>query len=174
MEEMGGLWIAAPRMGAMALVFALASLGLPALGNFVAEFLILMGTWRVSEPATVLGAVGLVAATVYSLWIVQRVFQGRETPAVVMTDLSPAEGVMLAAMAAPLIWLGVYPQPVFNAVRPSLTALQQHAVRATPATPAGARLAGQGTAAAGAASGGAPADEAAPTAPDGTSDGAPQ
>ena len=28
------------------LVFALASLGLPGLGNFVAEFLILIGTWR--------------------------------------------------------------------------------------------------------------------------------
>jgi NADH-quinone oxidoreductase subunit M len=166
-EKMGGLWITAPRVGAAALVFALASLGLPALGNFVAEFLILIGTWRVSEPAAVLGAVGLVAATVYSLWIVQRVFQGRETPAVVMTDLSPAEGVMLAAMAAPLLWLGVYPQPVFNAVRPSLTALQSHAVRGAPATPAAARLAGQGSAAA--AGDGGPVDAAGDT-----SDGAPQ
>ena len=92
MDKMGGLWLTAPRLGAVALVFALASLGLPSLGNFVAEFLILVGTWRVSEPATVLGAVGLVAATIYSLWIVQRVFQGRETPAVVMPDLTLREG----------------------------------------------------------------------------------
>ena len=81
MDKMGGLWIAAPGMGAFALFFALASLGLPTLGNFVAEFLILLGTWPVSEPAAVLGAVGLVAATIYALWLVQRVFQGRETPA---------------------------------------------------------------------------------------------
>ncbi len=92
-----------------------------------------------------LAAFGLVAATIYSLWIVQRVFQGRETPAVTMPDLSLREGMMLAAMAAPLLWLGVYPQPLFNAVRPGLAALQQRAVRAPapmraalPAPPAAA------------------------------------
>src|ERR1035437_9154907 len=115
MDKMGGLWLAAPGMGAFALIFALASLGLPTLGNFVAEFLILLGTWPVSEPAAVLGAVGLVAATIYALWLVQRVFQGRETPALALPDLTVREGVMLAAMAAPLLWLGLYPQPLFNA-----------------------------------------------------------
>jgi len=169
MEEMGGFWAAAPTMGAAAMVFALASLGLPVLGNFVAEFLILVGTWRVSEPAAVLGAVGLVAATVYSLWIVQKVFQGREEPAQRLTDLSPREGVMLAAMFAPLLWLGVYPQPLIDAVKPALAALQTHAAQGqtaltapTPARPA-TPVAGLAAAAtetrpddAGAATGGAP------------------
>jgi NADH-quinone oxidoreductase subunit M len=140
MDKMGGLWLAAPGMGAFALIFALASLGLPTLGNFVAEFLILLGTWPVSEPAAVLGAVGLVAATIYALWLVQRVFQGRETPALALPDLTVREGVMLAAMAAPLLWLGLYPQPLFNAVRPGLAALQQRAVRAPAPTTPGAIL----------------------------------
>jgi NADH-quinone oxidoreductase subunit M len=139
MDKMGGLWLTAPRMGAVALVFALASLGLPTLGNFVAEFLILVGSWRVSEPATVLAAFGLVAATIYSLWLIQRVFQGRETPAVTMPDLTLREGVMLAAMAAPLLWLGLYPQPLFNAVRPGLAALQQRAVREPAPLPGAAQ-----------------------------------
>ena len=91
-----------------------------------------------SEPATVLGAVGLVAATIYSLWLVQRVFQGREAPTVTMPDLTVREGAMLAFMAAPLLWLGVYPQPIFNAVRPGLAALQQRAVRAPAAASAAA------------------------------------
>ena len=43
MHQMGGLWHNMPRMGACALFFAIASLGLPGLGNFVAEFLILLG-----------------------------------------------------------------------------------------------------------------------------------
>ena len=38
MDEMGGLWHHMPRMGAVALFFVLASLGMPGLGNFVAEF----------------------------------------------------------------------------------------------------------------------------------------
>ena len=49
MDKMGGLWAVAPRMGGTAMFFALASLGLPGLGNFVAEFLILVGTWQVSQ-----------------------------------------------------------------------------------------------------------------------------
>jgi hypothetical protein len=47
---------------------------------------------------------------------------------------------MLAAMAAPLLWLGLYPQPLFNAVRPSLAALQQRAVRAPAPAASGAVL----------------------------------
>jgi NADH-quinone oxidoreductase subunit M len=143
MEKMGGLWAAAPTMGAAALLFALASLGLPTLGNFVAEFLILVGAWRVSEPATVLAAVGLVAATVYSLWLVQRVFQGRETPAMDLPDLSLREGVMLAAMFAPLLWLGVYPQPVISTARPALAALQLRAPRTTAPAALAPAAAGQ-------------------------------
>jgi hypothetical protein len=47
---------------------------------------------------------------------------------------------MLAAMAAPLLWLGLYPQPLFNVVRPGLAALQQRAVRAPAPTAPGAIL----------------------------------
>ena len=44
---------------------------------------------------------------------------------------------MLAAMAAPLLWLGVYPQPILNAVAARASPrLQQRAVR-TPAARAG-------------------------------------
>ena len=42
MRQMGGLWASAPRIGAIGLFFAIASLGLPGLGNFVGEFLVLL------------------------------------------------------------------------------------------------------------------------------------
>src|SRR5690606_12311368 len=41
-NQMGGLWTAMPFMGGAAMVFTMASLGLPMLGNFIAEFLILI------------------------------------------------------------------------------------------------------------------------------------
>ena len=41
MRQIGGLWSSAPRIGAIGLFFAIASLGLPGLGNFVGEFLVL-------------------------------------------------------------------------------------------------------------------------------------
>ena len=57
-QRMGGLWDASPRMGAIWIFFALAALGLPGMGNFVGEFLVLLGTYRVSVPMTVLAATG--------------------------------------------------------------------------------------------------------------------
>ena len=73
---------------------------------------------------------------------------------------------MLAAMAAPLLWLGLYPQPLFNAVRPGLAALQQRAVREPTPLPAAVHAppAAAGTAAARPTAPGATADTAdAPT-----------
>jgi NADH-quinone oxidoreductase subunit M len=55
-QRMGGFWTFAPRLSAMGLIFALASLGLPGVGNFVAEFLVLLGAYRQSIPVTVLAS----------------------------------------------------------------------------------------------------------------------
>ncbi len=42
MSKMGGLWTTAPRMSGVTLIFVLASLGLPGLGSFIGEFLVLV------------------------------------------------------------------------------------------------------------------------------------
>jgi NADH-quinone oxidoreductase subunit M len=126
MERMGGLWGVVPRMGGTGLFFALASLGLPGLGNFVAEFLILTGTWQVARWAAVLGAIGLVFATVYALWMVQRAFQGKETHGWRFADLGPREIGMFAAFIAVLVFLGFYPQPIIRTAHtPTLVATVQ-------------------------------------------------
>ena len=55
LDRLGGLWQTVPKMGAMGLLFAMASLGLPGLGNFVAEILVLVGSYKVSIFLTVQG-----------------------------------------------------------------------------------------------------------------------
>ena len=57
----------APRIGAIGLFFAIASLGLPGLGNFVGEFLVLFGTYRVASGFAIVGTLGLVVSTIYAL-----------------------------------------------------------------------------------------------------------
>ncbi len=74
--KMGGLWTAAPRLGGVAMIFAMASLGLPATGNFVGEFLVIFGVFQVSLPVAVAALLGIVAATAYSLRIIQTTFHG--------------------------------------------------------------------------------------------------
>ena len=125
MNEMGGLWGQIPRMGGLAMFFALASLGLPGLGNFVGEFLVLIGSFDVATWLTVLAAVGLVAATIYSLWIMQRVFHGEKRKDYKITDLPLHHTVVLGAMIIVLVWLGLYPRPILNTSRPTVTKVQE-------------------------------------------------
>lgn len=124
MRRLGGLWSAIPRMGGVGLFFAMASLGLPGLGNFVAEFLVLVGVYRVSIPMTVLATLGLVAATIYSLRIVQRTFHGDNPEGWAPADLSTREMAAFGVMIVTLVWLGLYPQPVLNTSEPALKGLQ--------------------------------------------------
>jgi len=125
LDQMGGLWAVVPRMGGVTMLFALASLGLPGLGNFIGEFLVLFGSYRVNIPLTVLATVGIVFATVYSLWIIQRAFHGpmREYPK--LRDLTPREVGIMALLIAAIVWLGFAPQPVFNLASPSVESVIQ-------------------------------------------------
>jgi len=127
MERMGGLWATAPRMGAAALFFALASLGLPGLGNFVGEFLVLLGSYRVNITITAVAASGIVTAAVYSLWIIQRAFHGPNFHRWSIPDLSGREMAAMAVMIASLVWLGLYPQPVFDTSRHAIENLRKSA-----------------------------------------------
>ena len=131
MRAMGGFWSIAPRMGGVAMVFAMASLGLPGLGNFVAEMLVLVGAYHASIWMTALATLGLVAATIYSLWIVQRVFHGPADAARRFPDLSFRESTIMAALIAAIVWLGLFPQPVLNTARPALEHVQ-HMMESEP------------------------------------------
>jgi len=132
MRQLGGLWATVPKMAAIALFFAIASLGLPGLGNFVGEFLVLAGSYPVSIISTVLATLGLVAAAIYSLALMQRTFygpidaphQGRSGLSGHVPDLSRSALAMFGAMIALQIWLGLYPQPVLTMTGSSIERLQ--------------------------------------------------
>jgi NADH-quinone oxidoreductase subunit M len=132
LESMGGLWTAAPRLSGAALFFSMASLGLPGIGDFVGEFLVLLGSYRISVPITVVASIGILTSTFYALRIAQRAFQGPNPHPWRLSDLTPREGLMVAAMIAGLLWLGLYPQPLLNTFQPALQNLQ-HQVSATTA-----------------------------------------
>ena len=119
-RQMGGFWADIPRMGVIAMVFSMASLGLPGLGNFIAEFLTLVGSWQAHKTLTVFATLGLVAATAYSLRIMQRIFLGHDNTEQILKDLRPREMLITLPLVALIVWLGVYPQPVLNRARPSL------------------------------------------------------
>jgi NADH-quinone oxidoreductase subunit M len=132
-NRMGGFWACAPKMGGIALLFSLASLGLPGLGNFVGEFLILLGAYAVNQIMTILAALGLILAAVYSLWLIQAAFYGPAKEIKTIADLTVREIIALGAMIIAIIWLGLYPQPVFKTTGAALEHLESLTSPATPA-----------------------------------------
>jgi NADH-quinone oxidoreductase subunit M len=125
MPRMGGLWEQAPRMGAIGMFFAMASLGLPGLGNFVGEFLVLLGAYQVSIAATVFATIGLIFATVYSLWIIQQTFQGEKRETWEFTDYKFRNMAIMGAMVVVLVWLGLFPKPVLDTAKPAVQKIQR-------------------------------------------------
>jgi NADH-quinone oxidoreductase subunit M len=129
MDRMGGLWDTAPRLSGTGLFFALASLGLPGLGDFVGEFLILLGTYQRSVLAAALSTIGVLATTFYALRFVQRAFHGPNVNHWQIRDLLAREGIVMASLMVILLWLGFYPQTVLNTSGPALAHLEQSVSR---------------------------------------------
>ncbi|TDJ30221.1 MAG: NADH-quinone oxidoreductase subunit M [Gammaproteobacteria bacterium] len=124
MSDMGGLWVRAPRMGVITLFFVVASLGMPGLGTFVGEFLVLLGAFQVDVTVTVAAAIGIVFAAVYSLSLMQRSFQGPpNTNVETMADFGLREMSVMLVMALALVWLGIFPQAVLEMAAPSLASM---------------------------------------------------
>jgi len=113
-ESIGGLWDTVPRLSGVALFFALAALGLPGLGDFIGEFLILIGTYQTHIAVAAVAACGVLAATFYALRFVQCAFQGPNHHSWQLPDLAPREALILGVLMVVLLWLGLYPQPVFG------------------------------------------------------------
>jgi NADH-quinone oxidoreductase subunit M len=103
------------------------SLGLPGLGDFVGEFLVLLGTYRISLVLTVLASIGVLVSTFYALRLVQRTFHGPNVHEWRLVDLNRREGLIIASMIVALLWLGLYPLPVLHTFKPAMNTLEQYA-----------------------------------------------
>jgi len=119
----GGLWGKIPLFSAFFLLFAVSSVGLPGLNNFVGEFLVLVGTFRVAPLPAVIAFLGIVLPLIYMIRLVQEVlFQQERTP-LPLTDLSLREGIMLTLLAGVNIYVGIHPAPLLELIRVPVTLL---------------------------------------------------
>jgi NADH-quinone oxidoreductase subunit M len=123
---MGGLWTRLKYLPPVALFFAAASLGLPGMGNFVGEFLILLGSFKVAPLITILAATGLILAAIYSLIMMQRAFYGKPQSEERLVDLSGRELSLMFSLMLLLLLLGLYPQPVLNTSAAAMAGVQYY------------------------------------------------
>ena len=122
--DYSGLLRATPVFGGLFLFTVMSSIALPGLNGFVGEFPILLGTYQTTPWAAVLAAFGVILAAVYLLWAYQRMFHGPvEGLATQMTDLRPREVAVLAPLLVLMLGIGLFPQPLYDRVNPSIEAL---------------------------------------------------
>jgi NADH-quinone oxidoreductase subunit M len=118
----GGLAKRVPVMAGLWLLVSMSSLALPGLNGFVGEFPILLGTFQTNRTAAVLASFGAVLAALYLLWAYQRMFHGPLVGAdnENTSDLKAREVGILAPILVLIVGIGIYPQPLFDLVEPSV------------------------------------------------------
>ncbi len=111
--DFGGLGVRLPVYAGLTMLAMLASLGLPLLMGFVAEFLIFLGAFQIYPQFTVLALVGVVITVAYFLWAIYRIFLGPlNTRWAALPDVDARERWALVPLAALMVLVGVYPGPL--------------------------------------------------------------
>jgi NADH-quinone oxidoreductase subunit M len=119
MRLMGGMWGQFRYLPFFLMFFSAALLGIPGTGNFIGEFMILLGSFNKYPLFTILATVSLVMAGLYSLIMIHKTLFGKphesqqklHNP---LPDLNGREKSLLLVLVVGLLWLGLFPQDVLN------------------------------------------------------------
>ena len=128
LSKFGGLSTLTPYFYGMMMVAGFASLGLPGLAGFWAEFFTFRGAFALVPYWAAFGAIGIVMTAVYILWrIIQNVFLGQYDPSKLHhwttvegaeaegpTDMALFEKLTLWPLIIGMFVIGIYPTLVLN------------------------------------------------------------
>ncbi|MCB2056649.1 MAG: NADH-quinone oxidoreductase subunit M, partial [Novosphingobium sp.] len=133
-DRYGGLSINMPKYALFFMLFTMASVGLPGTSGFVGEFLSLAGIYQVSSWVTLVCTTGIILGAGYMLYLYRRVAFGEQknADAAAMPDLNAREWIMLAPIAAAVLWMGVYPESFLAPMRADIAALDARLAAARP------------------------------------------
>ncbi len=118
----GGLVERMPAYAFVFMAFTLAAVGLPGTSGFIGEFLVLLGTFKVSTLEATLGATAMFLGIAYMLYLYRRVIYGVMTRADLrsLLDLSLREKLVFAPLLLVILWLGLYPDSFLAPMRASV------------------------------------------------------
>jgi NADH-quinone oxidoreductase subunit M len=114
----GGLVIIMPVFISIFLLFIFANAALPGTCNFVGELLLFTGIFQDNIFVTILAATGIVLSGAYSLWLFNRIAYGNLKTQYIkgFSDLSKREFYVLLPLIFLTIFLGLYPEVLFNKI----------------------------------------------------------
>lgn len=126
LDKFGGLGVKMPVYAGILTVFTFASLGLPGLSGFVAEFLALLGAYPVFQIITIISTLGIIVTAGYFLYMLQRVLLGplNEKWAGI-TDINKRELFTLIPLMIIIAVIGIYPLIILKYQEVSINVLIQ-------------------------------------------------
>jgi NADH:ubiquinone oxidoreductase subunit 4 (subunit M) len=115
--SLGGITPTSPALATMIMAGSLASLGLPALIGFPAEFTALLATWEGLRYWVLLPLGILVVTAAFYLWMMQRVLFGppRAVPPTAH-EVPWYEGVSMGLLVALTVLFGILPSLLVNVI----------------------------------------------------------
>jgi NADH-quinone oxidoreductase subunit M len=123
-EKFGGLGAQMPLYYGFFMFIGLASLGLPSLSGFVAEFLVLKGAFTSLLLFACLAVLGIVITAAYTLWTIQRMFLGppREEYSH-LPEMNRLEAISLVPLMFVILLVGLYPSVILDAINSTVSLL---------------------------------------------------
>ncbi|HEY6397276.1 MAG TPA: NADH-quinone oxidoreductase subunit M [Solirubrobacteraceae bacterium] len=145
MRDMGGIAVRAPVLASLFLIVALATLAMPGSSNFAGEFLILLGVFKAKLVISVIGFVGVVAASFYALRLFIGSMHNRSGEKVASREIGIGEAAAIAPLVLVILVFAFYPQFVLRRTEPSLAAATAPAALIAGANPSVPALSASGT-----------------------------
>jgi NADH-quinone oxidoreductase subunit M len=123
----GGVINTMPKFAAFMVLFALANSGLPGTSGFIGEFMVILASFKANVWYAFLAASILVLGAAYTLWLVKRVIYGEvaNDKVAALKDLNGREFLVLGALAAAVLLVGLWPAPLLDVMRASTQHLAQ-------------------------------------------------
>jgi NADH-quinone oxidoreductase subunit M len=123
----GGVVNTMPIFASFMVLFAMANAGLPGTSGFVGEFLVILASFRADFWYALLAGTTLVLGAAYTLWLVKRVIFGAiaNNDVAALEDLNAREFVVLGALAAAVLIVGIWPAPLLDVMRATVEQLVQ-------------------------------------------------
>lgn len=121
LNKFGGLGTIVPRYGGFLNFFCFASLGLPGLAGFAAEFTVFLGSFPSAKEFVAFALLGVIITAALFLRTIRRVLHGPSNPAYEGTeDIGKIETLSLAPLALGTFLIGVYPLPLIEFIRKAI------------------------------------------------------
>ena len=127
-KDYGGVANTMPIFAAFMVLFGMANAGLPGTSGFIGEFLVILSSFKASFWIAFLAAISLILGAAYTLWLIKRVIFGDigNSHVAELQDVSRREILMLSLLAAAVLLLGVWPDPLTSVMHVSVDNLLQH------------------------------------------------